>query len=178
MMPKLDGYELLRRVKAGQETSRIPVVLIPTARAGEESRAAGFSLGPMTISKPFSRSELLARVRNLLRLHDYERKLGAVNAALEEKVQEQVDALGKTKQIFRYFPPRLLPSLMRDADTATNQTERRLITVFFADLVDFTGLCDEAAPEQVAAILGDFVDGMLALSRTIRERRSSSWAMA
>ena len=62
MMPGLDGFELLRRLRERPETSRIPVVLV-SARAGDEARLEGLAAGADDyIVKPFTARELLARV--------------------------------------------------------------------------------------------------------------------
>ncbi|HLK21996.1 MAG TPA: ATP-binding protein, partial [Bryobacteraceae bacterium] len=62
MMPGLDGFALLERLRARPETSTIPVVLV-SARAGEESRVEGLGAGADDyLIKPFTARELLARV--------------------------------------------------------------------------------------------------------------------
>ena len=62
MMPVLDGFELLRRIRANPQTREIPVVLL-SARAGEESRIEGLEASADDyIVKPFSARELLATV--------------------------------------------------------------------------------------------------------------------
>ena len=62
MMPMLDGFELLRRIRANPQTREIPVVLV-SARAGEEARIEGMEASADDyIGKPFSARELLATV--------------------------------------------------------------------------------------------------------------------
>ena len=62
MMPGLDGFELLKRVRAHPELRHTPVVLV-TARAGEEATIEGLRAGADDyIAKPFSPRELVARV--------------------------------------------------------------------------------------------------------------------
>jgi signal transduction histidine kinase/DNA-binding response OmpR family regulator len=62
MMPVLDGFELLRRIRADPQTREMPVVLL-SARAGEESRIEGLEAAADDyIVKPFSARELLATV--------------------------------------------------------------------------------------------------------------------
>lgn len=62
MMPGLDGFGLLRALRADTDTSIVPVILL-SARAGEESRIEGLAAGADDyIVKPFSARELLARV--------------------------------------------------------------------------------------------------------------------
>ena len=66
MMPKLDGYELTRRLRADPATSGIPVLLL-TARTQEADVSRGFEAGADDyLKKPFSPDELVARVRVLL----------------------------------------------------------------------------------------------------------------
>lgn len=62
MMPRLDGFQLLRTLRADAGTASIPVILL-SARAGEESRVGGVEAGADDyLVKPFSARELLARV--------------------------------------------------------------------------------------------------------------------
>jgi two-component system phosphate regulon response regulator PhoB len=67
MMPKVSGIEFCRRVRAQSETRNLPIIML-TARGEEEDRIRGLDTGADDyISKPFSMSELLARVRAVLR---------------------------------------------------------------------------------------------------------------
>jgi DNA-binding response OmpR family regulator len=66
MMPKLDGYELTRRLRAEEATRRVPVILL-TARAQEDDVSQGFAAGADDyLKKPFNPDELVARVRAVL----------------------------------------------------------------------------------------------------------------
>jgi signal transduction histidine kinase len=68
MMPGLDGFGLLRELRADERTRTIPVILL-SARAGEESALEGLEAGADDyLVKPFSARELLARVRTHLDL--------------------------------------------------------------------------------------------------------------
>ena len=66
-MPKLDGFELARRLREEPETSELRIVLL-TARVQESDEDAGFAAGAHEyIHKPFSPQELQDRVAALLR---------------------------------------------------------------------------------------------------------------
>jgi PAS domain S-box-containing protein len=68
MMPRLDGFGLLRALRSDERTQTIPVILL-SARAGEESRVEGMGAGADDyLVKPFSARELLARVEAHLNL--------------------------------------------------------------------------------------------------------------
>ena len=61
-MQEMDGYDVMRCMRADPGTAQIPVILL-TADAGEDSRERGIALGAVDyISKPFEPQELLARI--------------------------------------------------------------------------------------------------------------------
>ena len=65
MLPKMDGYELCRRIRS--EGMDMPILML-TARSEEVDRVRGFDLGADDyVTKPFSVPELLARIRAILR---------------------------------------------------------------------------------------------------------------
>jgi signal transduction histidine kinase len=87
MMPRLDGFGLLRELRADDRTRTIPVILL-SARAGEESAIEGMEAGAIDyLVKPFSARELLARVRTHLDLararRDWASELERANRELE-----------------------------------------------------------------------------------------------
>ncbi|WP_232797103.1 response regulator [Blastococcus atacamensis] len=78
MMPRIDGFELLRALRADPATRHIPVIML-TARAGQEASVEGLEAGADDyLAKPFRAAELLARVRVAL-----ERAAGRTPTPLE-----------------------------------------------------------------------------------------------
>ncbi len=66
MMPQTDGLEVLRRLKGDRETSSIPVVLV-TAKVQYEDIVTGYRMGAdHYITKPFTRTQLMAGINRLL----------------------------------------------------------------------------------------------------------------
>ncbi len=67
MLPGTSGIELCRQLRARQATREIPVIML-TARCEEEDRVRGLDVGADDyVTKPFSMSELVARMRAVLR---------------------------------------------------------------------------------------------------------------
>ena len=76
MMPRLDGFGLLRELRADPRTSGLSIIML-SARAGEESRVEGLEAGADDyLVKPFSARELLARVTALLQMARMRREAG------------------------------------------------------------------------------------------------------
>jgi CheY-like chemotaxis protein len=112
MMPILDGFELLKALRADEQTRTIPVVLL-SARAGEESRVEGIQAGADDyLIKPFSARELLARVSGRLEIarlqRDRESQLRTSQAELEQRVQERTQELLNASQELRELSARIL----------------------------------------------------------------------
>jgi two-component system, cell cycle response regulator len=84
MMPKMDGFELINKIRSNSALRHIYIILI-TARIQEGDRVRGLDLGADDyITKPFSFSELLARVRVGSRVVQYQQHL---------EYQTQIDSL-------------------------------------------------------------------------------------
>ena len=84
MMPVLDGFGLLRALRAAAETSTIPTILL-SARAGEEARVEGLEAGADDyLIKPFSARELTAKVGAALELARVRQSANAAVAAARD----------------------------------------------------------------------------------------------
>ncbi|HWJ28794.1 MAG TPA: response regulator, partial [Flavisolibacter sp.] len=68
MMPEMDGFELVRKLKSNTRFARIPILLL-SARAGEEATLEGLQTGADDyLVKPFSARELISRINSTLKL--------------------------------------------------------------------------------------------------------------
>ena len=77
MLPKLDGYEVCRHLKASPDTAEIPVIML-TAKSEEIDTVLGLELGADDyIVKPFSMRELIARIKAVLRRTEKSSKKGS-----------------------------------------------------------------------------------------------------
>ncbi|MDH4318513.1 MAG: response regulator [Desulfobulbaceae bacterium] len=85
MMPGMDGYEVLKRLKADMRTSKVPVIFL-TAMTGEHDEAKGLALGAIDyITKPFNPDLVKARVANHLMLKNYQDNLESL---VEDRTRE------------------------------------------------------------------------------------------
>ena len=113
MMPNLDGFGLVARLRADEATADIPVIML-SARAGEESRIEGLQAGADDyLVKPFSARELVARVQVHLTLAQLRRKL------LERAVEAQARGRGRDARQGRvpgHAGPRAAKSPVSDRD--------------------------------------------------------------
>jgi signal transduction histidine kinase len=92
MMPVMDGFELLRRIRGDERLRDIPVILL-SARAGEESRVEGLAVGANDyLVKPFAARELIARVGANLELARVRTEATAALQELNETLAQRVDA--------------------------------------------------------------------------------------
>ena len=101
MMPGLDGFALLRDLRADERTRTIPVILL-SARAGEKSAVEGLEVGADDyLVKPFSARELLARVTTHVQMGKLRREWAL---ELERRVKELAqtnDSLRQSEQRYR-----------------------------------------------------------------------------
>ncbi len=94
MMPNLDGFGLLRAIRADPELSDIPVIML-SARTGAESRVEGLDAGADDyLGKPFSARELVARVSSLLELSRVRR----------QAIEAVRDSERRTRALFQQAP--------------------------------------------------------------------------
>jgi len=92
MMPRLDGFGLLRALRADPPTAGVPVILL-SARAGEESRVEGMEAGADAyLVKPFNARELLAHVGALLQITRMRREADKSILASEERLRALMGA--------------------------------------------------------------------------------------
>lgn len=89
MMPVMDGFEACEAIKNDPDMTTVPVIML-TALADKESKLKGLSLCANDfLAKPFDRNELLVRVKNLLRVKEYEDFLMQHRQILEAEVRKR-----------------------------------------------------------------------------------------
>lgn len=88
MMPRKDGLQACREIRESPVTRNVPIILL-TARADEETKLTSLSAGASDfLSKPFSTSELRARVHNLIQSFRLQQRLVQQNSALAQAIDQ------------------------------------------------------------------------------------------
>jgi len=160
MMPKVDGIEVCRRLKARQNPSFVPIILV-TAMTDAKDIVAGLEAGADEyLTKPVDHAALAARVRSMLRvkaLHDtvaeQADEIARWNATLEKRVAEQVAELERMGRLKRFFSPQLADAIVSGGAEDPLRPHRREITVVFLDLRGFTAFAEMSEPEEVSEVL-------------------------
>jgi len=170
MMPKKDGLQVCRELRADASLPFIPIILV-TAKGDTKDIIAGLdSGGDEYLTKPVDTAALLARVRSILRikhLHDQVQEqatrleaqaseLAEWNRTLEERVTAQVGEIERVSRLKRFLPPQVAELIVSSGDTGVLQSHRREVTIVFCDLRGFTAFAETAEPEEVMAVLADY----------------------
>jgi adenylate cyclase len=156
MMPKIDGLEVVRRLKADKSLPFIPVILV-TAKAGPKDVVAGLDAGGDDyLSKPIDHGALVARVRAMLRIKALHDEVQALNQGLEAKVRDQVEELEREGRLRRFLAPQVAQTIVSAGDDAVLENHRREVVAMFCDLRGFTAFSETAEPEDVMSVLGEY----------------------
>lgn len=138
MMPSMSGYEVCETIRKRYLTSELPIVLL-TAKNRVSDLVAGFNVGANDyLTKPFSKNELLSRIKTHLSLY------------------------GIHKATSKFVPFEFLRSVGREAitDVMLGDHIEKEITVLFTDVRDYTGLAESMTPEQNFKFVNAYVGRM------------------
>src|ERR1700690_505748 len=125
MMPVMDGYEACSLIKADPETKNIPIIMV-TALNDRESKLKGLSAGANDfLSKPIDQTELIIRVKNLLKIKAFEDFMFRHNQILEEEVRKRKVELDNAFRALESMSTEMVQKLtaaaeFRDTDTGAH----------------------------------------------------------
>jgi class 3 adenylate cyclase/CheY-like chemotaxis protein len=167
MMPKIDGIEVCKKLKADASLPFMPIIMV-TAKADSKDIVAGLEAGADEyLTKPVDQAALVARVKSMLRfkeLHDtvYEQaaELEAWNQTLEKRVEQQLIELERIGKLKRFLSPQLAQLVVSRDEEKLLESHRREITVVFCDLRGFTAFSETGEPEEVMEVLRSYHSAM------------------
>jgi len=163
MMPKIDGVEVCRQLKADKDLPFMPIILV-TAKTDTKDVVAGLDAGADEyLTKPIDQAALVARVRSVLRLkalHDQVQaqasELAGWNKTLEARVAGQLGEIERIGRLKRFLAPQVAELVMSSGDERALDSHRREISVVFCDLRGFTAFAEAAEPEEVMGVLREY----------------------
>jgi signal transduction histidine kinase/class 3 adenylate cyclase len=138
MMPGMSGFEVCQKLREKFLPSELPVVML-TAKNLVDDLVEGFNLGANDyITKPFSKNELISRVKTHLNLHRINQATG------------------------KFVPYEFLRSIGRDTITEVELGDhvKKEVTVLFSDIRDYTTLSEKMSPEENFRFVNAFVGRM------------------
>lgn len=153
VMPGLDGYATLERMKADPRLARLPVIVI-SAVDELDSVVRCIELGALDyLPKPVDPAILRARVGAALsakRLHDLEVETAAQQAELLRTIARQKEELS------RFLSPQVAALVSSPEGELLLAGHRREATTLFLDLRGFTSFSETADPEEVLGVLRQY----------------------
>ncbi len=133
MMPKASGYDVCRKIRETQGPTELPVLML-TAKAQVRDLLEGFEAGANDyVPKPFSKAELLARIRTHV-------TMARTHQALRRFVpQGALDILGKGNVL----------------EVKLGDTTERSLAVLFSDVRGFSAIAEKRTPAEIFALLNE-----------------------
>ena len=129
MMPRLNGYELLKRLRERPEMKNIPIILL-TALGQDENLIQGYDLGAEDyLVKPVRAQVLISRIQNLLRKQDYLQKMYSTDLEIKtslpvkDPILAMLDSLVIKKYKFKNFT---IPQLADDMGLSYAKLENQV----------------------------------------------------
>ncbi|MDB9314420.1 adenylate/guanylate cyclase domain-containing protein [Spirulina sp. CS-785/01] len=158
-MPRMDGYEVCRRLKQDDRTRDIPVIFI-SALTDVLDKVKAFAVGGVDyIPKPFQFAEVLVRVENQLRLRNLQNMLKERNTQLLQEIQDRThieeelrQQKARSEQLLLNILPEPIAKRLQEAESTIADNFDN-VTVLFADLVNFTQLSTEISSIELVEIL-------------------------
>ncbi|WP_242095031.1 tetratricopeptide repeat protein [Aestuariivivens sediminicola] len=138
MMPHMSGYEVCETIRKTYSSSELPIVLL-TAKNRVSDLVTGFNVGANDyLTKPFSKNELLSRIKTHLNLYGIHRATS------------------------RFVPSEFLKSVGREAitDVILGDHIQKEVTVLFTDVRDYTTLSESMTPTQNFKFVNAYVGRM------------------
>lgn len=156
MMPKLDGMEVCRRLRADTALPFVPIIVV-TAKSESSDVVAALDAGADEfLTKPVDKAALVARVKSMLRIKALHDTVQGWGRTLEQRVAGQVSELEKLGRLKRFFSPQLAELIVAGGAEDPLKSHRREIVVVFLDLRGFTAFAETSEPEEIMGVLREY----------------------
>jgi class 3 adenylate cyclase len=148
LMPEMDGYQVLARIRDDAQLRNIPVIMISAIDEIETVVRCIEAGAEDYLQKPFNAVLLRARVQ----------------ACLEKKrlSDETIKQLRVIRSVFgKYVPESVVDSII--AGNGNIEPMQSMATILYTDIADFTRISETMPPERVAGMLNAYFDAVIAV---------------
>lgn len=141
VMSPLDGYKLTATVKRQPRYKSLPVILL-TSETHPGNKVKGLDLGANDyVTKPFDPGELVARVKNLLRIKELQQEVEEKNSQLAE-LNQRLEAMAITDELTGLFNRRHFAERLREEFARSKRYQLDLACIMF-DIDNFKRINDQ-----------------------------------
>jgi adenylate cyclase len=161
VMPEVDGLTLVKYLRANPSTRAVPLIVLST-KEEPVVKAEAFGLGANDyLVKLPDRLEILARIRYHSRGYISQLERDEAYTALERS-QRQLELRNRfIREVFgRYLSDDVVESILDNPEALKLGGETRTVTIMMADLRGFTALSEGLDPEQIVALLNNYLGTM------------------
>ncbi|MBA3532974.1 MAG: response regulator [Ardenticatenales bacterium] len=155
MMPDISGFEVARKLRGDGSLAWTPILMV-TGLTATADKIRGLEAGADDfISKPFNGSELITRIRSLLRLKQIHDESERRNEDLE-RMQIELEQQSKTlrRVLLRYMSPAIVDTMLSDPTQNLKLGGATLrVTVLLADIRGFMTFSDQRSAQEVLYVL-------------------------
>ncbi len=149
-MPKMDGFETCRQIKADPDLAETFIIIVSGALTDGDSQVRGLNIGADGyLARPISNRELLARVEAMLRIQAAEQIIKKYSESLEELVAERTRDLRETQE--KLFRQERLAALGQFAGSVGHELRKPLTVI--SNAVYFLKLVQPDADQKVKEYL-------------------------
>ena len=149
-MPGMDGFEVMEGLKGIEADAYLPVLVV-TAQPDQKLRALKAGARDF-ISKPFDVAEVLTRVHNLLEVRLLHVEIQRKNAELKTLFDQVVAERKMSERLALQVPPDSIAARLQARPDVTADSFAS-VTIVIADIVGFSELTPDLAPERMALLL-------------------------
>jgi class 3 adenylate cyclase len=161
MMPEMDGFEVLGRIRQTSSASDLPVIMVTGRDSGGDIVRALAQGANDYLTKPVDFAVALARVTTHLELRQAQKDLQARMEEVRQLASQLQLRNDFIKQVFgRYVTNDVVESVLETPGGLALGGQKCVVTILMSDLRGFTGLSEQLAPEQVVEMLNVYLGAM------------------